>query len=110
MESNHNDRGRLIRNLLLIIGIPVLIIVISVVFIMNMEEKDKPPYSEYLAFFQNNQVEEFVYDQNNGKLSILLKEEYRDQIDENMKVNKKGYIEYTVPETMFFSSAIEENA
>ncbi|MBR5314208.1 MAG: hypothetical protein IKU45_02200, partial [Clostridia bacterium] len=96
MESNHNDRGKLIKNIILIIGIPLLIIIVSAALLAGGNEKEKTPYSEYISYFEQNQVEEFVLDLNNGKLEILLRPEFRQDENKDGKTDEKDIVKYTV--------------
>ncbi len=108
MESNHNDHGKLIKNILLIAGIPLLIIVVSWVLLANGQKEEKPPYSEYVAYFEDNQVEEFMLDLNNGKIEMLLRKEYREDENEDGVIDEKDVIEYTVPEiNLFFDNILD---
>ena len=108
MESNHNDRGKLIKNILLIVGIPLLIIIVSGVLLAGSTDKDKTPYSEYISYFEQNKVEEFVLDLNNGKLEMLLRPEFREDENEDGKIDEKDMIKYTVPEINLFYDNIKD--
>ncbi len=108
MESNHNENNKLIKNIMLIVGIPLLIIILSWVLLMNADREEKPPYSEYISYFEDNKVEEFVLDLNNGKLEMLLREEYRTDENNDNKIDKDDVIKYTVPEINLFYDNIKD--
>ncbi len=108
MESNHNDHGKLIKNILLIVGVPLLIIIISGVLLAGGNDKDKPPYSEYISYFEDNKVEEFVLDLNNGKLEMLLRPDYRTDENKDGKIDEKDIVKYTVPEINLFYDNIKD--
>ncbi len=102
MESNNHDNGKLIRNILLIIGIPVLALLFAWMIMGTTAKKDETPYSEYIAYFENGQVEEFELDLNNGELTLTLREEFRTDKNEDGTIDKKDDITYTVPEINLF--------
>jgi len=108
LESNHNDRSRLIKNILLIIGIPLLIIIISGVLLAGGSEKEKTPYSEYISYFEEGKVEEFKLDLNNGKLELLLRPDFRKDENKDGKIDEKDIIKYTVPEINLFYDNIKD--
>ena len=58
MESNNNnDFGKIIRNVGLFIGIPLVFFLILWLFLDPRTSSSNVKYSGYVAYFENNQVE-----------------------------------------------------
>ncbi len=106
MDSNNHNNNKMLKNILLFVGVPFLILLCSFVIFTAGAEKEEDPYSAYIAYFEKGQVESFDLDLNNGELKIMLREKYRDDITKNMKVDEEGYIEYTVPDVSLFFNNI----
>ena len=69
MEPKKNRSHKTIWRILLLIGIPVvLFVVMSSLLSYNADREDKKVYSDYLAYFENDQVEEFSFVLGTGKL------------------------------------------
>ena len=66
MESNNNDFGKSLRNLGLFIGLPLLVVVVIWLFMSGDTKKSDKVYSDYLAYFYNDQV----------KSALSIPEEY----------------------------------
>ena len=107
MESNQNQYGKLIRNLGLIIGIPVLILAISWMFLSGQTAEDERVYSDYVNFFREEKVEAFDFNLTNGVIEILLKPDYREDVNQDKEINEKDVISYTVPNVGLFVEDIE---
>ena len=70
------DNKKTIRNLLIYLGIPiVLIIIISLLFFM--QPKEEYPTSDIVYMFQNQQVDEYNLDFGTGALELKLNTEYK---------------------------------
>ena len=109
MESNNNDFGKSLRNLGLFIGIPLLVIVVAWLFMSGDTKKSDKVYSDYIAYFTNNQVKEFDLDLGSGNLTITLKEELREDRNKDNKLDEKDdVIKYSVPDVGLFLKGIEE--
>lgn len=108
MESNNRDTGKMIKNILLIVGIPVLIILASWIMLNASVQKDETPYSKYISYFEKNQVQEFTLDLNDGKLEMLLRPEYRTDVNKDGKIDEKDTVKYTVPEINLFLDNVLE--
>ena len=108
MEPNTNDTGKLIRNLALFIGIPlVCFLVVSLFWGMRPASKEAP-YSTYVNYFKDNKVEEFSLNLGNGKLKLLLREEYREDVNRDGQITERDVISYTVPNVSVFLTDIED--
>ena len=109
MESNNNDRSKLIRNLGLFIGIPLLLVLITVMFMGGgLGRAEEKPYSDYLAYFSKEEVERFDLDISTGKLTILLKSDFREDTNKDKKIDDKDVIVYSVPNVGLFLEDIQE--
>ncbi len=102
MKPNNQDNGRMIRNIVLIVGIPLLIILASWLMLSMTADRDETPYSEYIGYFEKGQVQEFALDLNDGKLQMLLREEVRKDENQDGVIDDKDIIEYEVPEINLF--------
>ncbi len=106
MEPNRNDLGKTLRNVLLpFIGV---IFVIMVIWMMlgNSGKKNVTPYSDYLAYFQNNEVESFTLDLNSGKLTATLRESAWSKMEG--AAEKEGNFTYSVPNVNIFLDDVRE--
>lgn len=108
MESNNNDYGKIIRNLGLFIGLPLLIFIIFWLFMTGNSNQSDMVYSDYLTFFQKGQVEEFNLDLGNGNLTMKLRESAREDRNKDGKLDEKDdVIKYSVPDVGLFVNNIE---
>lgn len=109
MESNNNDFGKSLRNLGLFIGLPLLVIVVAWLFMSGGSPKSDMVYSDYVAYFTNDQVAEFDLDLGSGNLTITLKEEFREDRNKDNKLDKKDdVIKYRVPDVNLFLKDVED--
>ncbi len=105
-KNKNNSHGA--RNLVLLIAIPLLILMGMYFFLSANTGKDDPVYSEYIGYFQKNQVEHFELNLGSGDLSILLREEYRTDVDKNGVKDDRDVINYSVPNVGLFWEQIQE--
>ncbi len=63
------DNKKTIRNLLIYLGIPILLIIIITLF-FTMQPKDEKPTSEIVYLFKENSVKEYSLDFGSGELKI----------------------------------------
>ncbi len=106
MEPNRNDLGKTLRNVLLpFIGV---IFVVMVIWMMlgNSGKKNTTPYSEYLTYFQNNEVESFTLDLNSSKLTATLRESAWSKMEG--VAEKEGKFTYSVPNVNIFLDDVRE--
>ena len=61
-------------------------------------------YSDYVAYFENNQVESYTLDLGNGNLELTLREAFRTKdINKDGKIDERDYVlKYTVPDVSLF--------
>ncbi|MBR5540030.1 MAG: ATP-dependent zinc metalloprotease FtsH [Clostridia bacterium] len=95
------------RNLGLFIGIPVLVLIIVWMFLSGSKIQEERPYSEYIDMFANGEVEFFDFNMSNGVVEILLREEFRTDVDKNGTIDENDVIYYTVPNVSVFWNDIE---
>ena len=91
MESNNNNLKNA-RNLGLLIGIPLIILLAMWLLLSGRSANQDKQYSDYIAYFQNNQVQEFKLNLGSGDLEFLLREQYRTE-----DTNKDGKIDHQLP-------------
>ncbi len=91
------ENKKTIRNLLIYLGIPiVLIIVISLIF--TLQPKEEYPTSDIIYMFKNQQVDEYSLDFGTGALELKL----------NTKYKGKTEIKTTVASIGLFVDAVED--
>ena len=91
------ENKKTIRNLLIYLGIPiVLIIVISLIF--TLQPKEEYPTSDIIYMFKNQQVDEYSLDFGTGALDLKL----------NTKYKGKTEIKTTVASIGLFVDAVED--
>ena len=107
-SNNRNHNGKTIKSALLFVGIPVLILLFSWMMLSAGNKENEDPYSKYVSYFEQGQVEKFDLDLNDGKLEILLREQFRTDVNKDGKITDKDIIEYTVPDiSLFFENVLD---
>ena len=107
MESNNNDFGKIIRNVGLVIGIPLLIMIAVWLVMDTRTTTDKTMYSDIVSYFQEDKVAKFDLDLGDGTLLLTLRQEYRQDVNGDGVVDDRDIIRYSVPNTSLFVEAIE---
>ncbi len=107
MESNNNDFGKIIRNVGLVIGIPLLIMIAVWLVMDTRTATDKTMYSDIVSYFQEDKVAKFDLDLGDGTLLLTLRQEYRQDVNGDGVVDDRDIIRYSVPNTSLFVEAIE---
>ena len=83
------ENKKTIRNLLIYLGIPIiLIIVISLLF--TLQPKEEYPTSDIIYLFQNQKVDEYALDFGTGELDLKLNEKYMGKTEIKTKVASIG--------------------
>ncbi len=108
MESNNNDYGKIIRNVGLLLGIPLLVIVALYLVMNSRATVDKTLYSDIVSYFEENTVEKYTLDLGNGALTLTLRDQYREDFNKDGKVDESDIIKYTVPDVGLFLEDIRE--
>ena len=100
--------GRTLINLLLLIGVPLILILSMWSMIgARQEEKEELVYSDYVQYFIDNKVEKCDLNLGTGRLVLLLRPEYRTDVNEDKKVDEKDTVTYDVPNVGLFVSVVE---
>lgn len=108
MEPKKQRSPKTIWRILLLIGIPVvLFVVMSSLLLPGYGDEEKKVYSDYIAYFEKNQVEEFSIDLGTGKLQMLLRPDVREDVNKDEKIDEKDTLSYTVPNVSHFVSIID---
>ncbi len=106
MEPHRNDPGKTLRNILLpFIGV-IFVVMIVWMFFGNNKAKDDTVYSEYLSYFQRNQVESFTLDLNSAKLTFTLRESAWELVEGAKE--KNGEMTYSVPNVNIFLDDVRD--
>ncbi len=107
MESNNNDYGKIIRNVGLFIGIPLVFFLILWLFLDLPSTAGSAKYSDYVAYFENNQVAGYTLDLGNGNLELTLRKEAWTDLNRDGKIDEKdSVLKYTVPDVSLFVNDI----
>lgn len=107
MEPNKNDSGKLIRNIVLVLGIPLLLFFVMWASIGGQSINTKEQiYSDYVQYFLDNQVEKYTLDLGTGRLELSLREAYRTDVNKDGKIDEKDIITYKVPNVVYFLDTI----
>ena len=108
MEPKKNRSSKTVWRILLLIGIPVaLFLVMSSLLNPQTSDKDKKVYSDYIQKFVDDQVEQFTLDLGTGKMEMLLRPEYREDVNKDNKIDDKDIVIYTVPNVSHFVSVLD---
>ena len=72
---NNKSNGTKVRNLLIYLGIPIIVILVMTM-ILSQSSKDTHTYSQVVQYFKDDKVEEFEVESNgsSAKVQILLKD------------------------------------
>ena len=93
MEQKKNRSPKTFWKILLLIGIPVaMFLAMSSMLNSNSTNKDDKVYSDYLQYFKEDKVEFYKIDLGTGQMEILLKEEHREDINKDKKIDDKDVI------------------
>ena len=109
MEPNKNNSGKMLRNLLLVIGLPLVLFFGMWAMISNQTaaKKEEQVYSDYIQYFVDNKVEKYTLDLGTGKLMLSLREQYRTDVNKDGKVDDKDVIVYKVPNVAYFLNTVD---
>ena len=82
------DNKKKIRNLALILGIPILLIIISAIF-LNSRRTDPPKTSTLVQYFADEKVDSFTVNYGSGEVKITLKKDEKAVYD-SVESDKKA--------------------
>ena len=108
MESKNNG-GRSALGIILMIAVPVVFFVALWMLLgggIHSNKKEEKPYSEYIAYFEQNQVESYTLDLGKGKLELTLRENYRTDVNNDGKIDDKDVLTYEVPDVGLFVNVV----
>ena len=104
-----NSPNRTVRNVVLFLLVPVIVILLFS-FMWGgdvFSTEDDRPYSDYYLLFKDEKVESCYLDLGTGKVQILLKEQFREDVNKDGKLDEKDVIVYTVPDVNLFLTDID---
>ena len=102
MEPQNNP-NRTIRNVALCFLLPLaLIFIFYLMYNGGASSSGSTPYSEYYTYFKEDKVEKCELNLGTGKVKILLREQYRTDVDKNGKIDENDLLVYTVPDVSLF--------
>ena len=70
-NKNNNNSGMKVRNLLIYLGIPIIVILIMT-FVFSQTPKDETTYSEIVGYFHDMKVEEFTVEKSSSSLAAKI--------------------------------------
>ena len=103
MEPKNNG-GRSALSIFLFIAVPLAFFV-ALWMVLNPGTAQKTvteKYSEYIAYFEQNQVQDYTLDLGTGALQITLRENYRKDVNGDGKIDDKDVLTYKVPDVGTF--------
>ncbi len=109
MEPNKNNSGKMLRNLLLVIGLPLVVFfgMWAMIGGQSAAQKEDTVYSDYIQYFVDNKVEKYTLDLGTGKLTLSLRAQYRTDVNKDGKVDDKDVIVYKVPNVAYFLNTVD---
>ena len=108
MEPKKNDTGRLVLTVLLVVGIPLLLFAGLWYFLGGRAAADtKKVYSDYIQYFIDGQVEKYTVNLGSGRLELLLRPEFRTDINKDGKIDDKDLVIYSVPNVSYFLNTVD---
>ena len=110
MESNNNDYGKIIRNVGLFLGIPLVICLLMWLLFDNRTSAGDVKYSDFVGYFERGEVEHFELDLGSGALTVRLRPEFRkEDTNRDEKIDETDVLKYTVPDVnLFLVDVLEE--
>ena len=108
MEQKKKRSPKTIWKILLLIGVPVaLFLVMSSLLNPNGSAKDKKVYSDYIQYFKDDKVQEFTLDLGTGKMEMLLRKDFRSDVNKDGKIDEEDVVSYSVPNVSHFVSVLD---
>ncbi len=105
--QNQLPEERRSKSWLFLLIIPVLIILFVVMMTRGGGNGNDLKYSEVIGYFQNDQVQEYELSFKTGKVTILLREAYREDVNGDKKIDDKDTITYTIASLSLFVNDID---
>ncbi len=108
MEPNKNSSAHLLRNILLAVGVSLALLVgMWMVIGTTAKTKEDKVYSDYVNLFVENKVERYTLDLGTGRLEMLLRDDYRTDVNKDGKIDNKDVITYKVPYVARFIETVD---
>ena len=103
MEPNNNDFGKMIRNIGLFLGIPLVIFLVLWLMFDNSTGASGRQYSDYIGYFAEDKVEKFELNLGSGRLTLTLRAQYiEEDTNKDGKLDERDVIQYQVPDVSLF--------
>ena len=99
-----NNGGRSALSIFLFVAVPLAFFV-ALWMLLNPGSSQKAvteKYSEYIAYFEQDQVQDYTLDLGTGALQITLREKYRTDVNKDGKIDDKDVLSYKVPDVGTF--------
>ena len=84
-NKNNNNNGIKVRNLLIYLGIPIIVILIMT-FVFSQTPKDETTYSEIVGYFHDLKVEEFTVEKSSSSFAAKIE---MTLVDSDKKISQK---------------------
>ena len=110
LEQKKKGSPKTFWKILLLIGIPVALFMGMFSMLGTGMTDEDTVYSDYVRYFKEDQVEKSTLDLGTGELELLLREEYREDVNKDGKVDDKDIITYVVPNVSLFVEDVSEYA
>ncbi len=111
MEPNNNpnsNANRPMRSVLLLVGVALLVIVGVWMLFGNMSRQTELKYSEVISYFKEDKVQSYKLDFNDGKLTMLMRQDYRQDTNKDGVIDDKDVVTYNVPSIQIFLEDIQD--
>ena len=106
--QNQLPNERRSKSWLFLLIVPVLILVVIFMMSRGNGKANDLKYSEIVGYFQNGQVEEYELSFNTGKVTILLRDSVRTDINGDGKIDKDDKITYSIASWTLFVNDVGE--
>ncbi len=108
MEPNKNNSAHLLRNILLAVGVSLALLVgMWMVLDSTSQNDEKKVYSDYVNLFVEDKVESYTLDLGTGRVEMVLREQYRTDVNKDGKVDDKDVVSYKVPYVAYFIDTVD---
>ncbi len=108
MEPKKNG-GRSALGIVALVAIPVAFFILLWLLFNPFgadKKAEKMKFSEYIAYFEQQKVESYTLDLNDGTLKLTLREKYRTDVNKDNKIDEKDVLAYTVPDVGSFINMV----
>ncbi len=108
MEPNKNNTAHLVRNIFLVVGISLALLV-GMWAVLSTTDKatEEKVYSDYIDLFLEDKVEKYTLDLGTGRVEITLRKEDRTDVNGDGKLDDKDVVTYKVPYVAYFIETVD---